>query len=66
MCYSMEWPIRTLLVWRTLRLYQHLQPKAPGVGVSELIRLALDFRTGELVARCLYRSQDWPQWRTAA
>jgi hypothetical protein len=30
-CYSVECPIRTLLVGRTLRLCQNLQPKAPGV-----------------------------------
>jgi hypothetical protein len=28
-----ESPIRTLLVGRTLRLYQNLQPKAPGCGM---------------------------------
>jgi hypothetical protein len=30
-----------------------------------LQRLALDFRTGELVVRVLYRSKDWPEWRAA-
>jgi hypothetical protein len=30
-----------------------------------LQRLVLDFRTGELVVCCLYRSQDWSQWRAA-
>jgi len=30
-----------------------------------LQRLVLDFRSGELVVRRLYRSQDWPQWRAA-
>jgi hypothetical protein len=28
-------------------------------------RLVLDYRSGELVVRCLYRSQDWPQRRAA-
>jgi hypothetical protein len=30
-------------------------------------RLVLDFRGegGDLVVRCLYRSQDWSQWRAA-
>ena len=28
--------------------------------MSALQRLVLDFRTGELVVRCLYRSQDGP------
>jgi hypothetical protein len=30
-----------------------------------LPRLVLDYKSGELVVRCLYRSQDWPQWRAA-
>jgi hypothetical protein len=30
-----------------------------------LQRLVLDFRTGELVVRCLYRSQSWSQWGAA-
>jgi len=35
------------------------QPKAPGHGMNELQRLVLDYRSeaGELVIRCLYRSQ---------
>jgi hypothetical protein len=33
--------------------------------MTELQRLVLDYRSGELVVRCLYRSQDWPQWRAA-
>jgi hypothetical protein len=33
--------------------------------MTELQRLVLDFRNDELVVRCLYRSQDWPQWREA-
>jgi hypothetical protein len=31
-------------------------------GAMTLQRLVLDYRSGELVVRCLYRSQDWPQW----
>jgi hypothetical protein len=27
--------------------------------------LVIDYRSGEMVLRCLYRSQDWPQWREA-
>ena len=30
-----------------------------------LQRIVLDYRTGELVLRVLYRSQDWLQWRAA-
>jgi hypothetical protein len=30
-----------------------------------LQRLVLDYRTGELVVRCLCRSQDWSQWSAA-
>jgi hypothetical protein len=35
-------------------------------GMTELERLVLDFRTGELVVRCLYRSQDGPGPNTKA
>jgi hypothetical protein len=31
-----------------------------------LQRLVLDYRSGELVVRCLYRSKDWPQWGPVA
>jgi hypothetical protein len=31
-----------------------------------LQRLVLDYRSGELVVRCLYRSEDWPQWGRVA
>jgi hypothetical protein len=35
-------------------------------GRLTLQRLVLDFRNDEeIVVRCLYRSQDWPQWREA-
>jgi hypothetical protein len=33
--------------------------------MTELQRLVLDYRSGELVVRCLYRSQDGPQWMAA-
>jgi hypothetical protein len=33
--------------------------------MTELQRLVLDYRSGELVVRCLYRSQSWLQWRAA-
>jgi hypothetical protein len=29
-------------------------------GMNELKRLVLDYRTGELGVRCLYRSEDGP------
>jgi hypothetical protein len=32
---------------------------------ADLKHLVLDYRSGELVACCLYRSQDWSQWRAA-
>jgi hypothetical protein len=34
--------------------------------MTELKRLILDYRTGEFVVRCLYRSQDWPRWGRVA
>jgi hypothetical protein len=34
--------------------------------VSELKRLVIDYRSGELVVRCLYRSQDGPNPGTKA
>jgi hypothetical protein len=33
--------------------------------MTELQRLIFDYRGDELVVRCLYHSQDWPQWRAA-
>jgi hypothetical protein len=29
-------------------------------GMTELNRLVIDFRAGEVVVRCLYRTQDGP------
>jgi len=31
--------------------------------MNELKRLVLDYRAGELVVRCLSRSEDRPQWK---
>ena len=33
--------------------------------MTGLQRLVLDYRSGELVVRWLYRSQDWTQWKAA-
>jgi hypothetical protein len=43
-----------------------VDPQGPGAGGMTLQRIVLDYRSGELVVRCLYSSQDGPNPGTKA